>query len=542
LSPELEVPLNLDLQIRRPGGNLLVEGVLAGERTALSFYPHDWRDPESYRARAERIVAEGRDTEWTEAVHAHGPKARERLEAVRSGSGFVVTTGQQPGLFTGPLYSLYKALTAVRLAERLEALVDRPVAPLFWVASEDHDWAESNHAQLVGVDNEIHRLEVPEREGAGERPLHRIPVADAIPDLLERLEALLPETDVAQEAVGLFREAYGGGEVTLASGFQKAMERLLEPYGVLFVQAHDPVLKSMSRPVLEEAVLRGEELESVLAERSAALEAAGFPVQVPILPDGDNLFVEGPAGRERLYRDGDGYHLRHSEQPLSRVEVLDRIREQPDTVSPNVLLRPVVESHVFPTLSYVAGPGELSYFAQLSPLFDALNVGMPVIHPRFGATVVETKVAKVLRKFDVSQDDLRQPMHELAGQLARDDLPDGVRRALGEIRGALGRGAAELTKAAREVDPTLKGPIHHARSVAMDAIADAEKKILQAVKRENETTLQQLEKARLHLFPDGKPQERVMGPVYYLARYDTEWIDEVLAGMDVSLPPEAESR
>jgi bacillithiol biosynthesis cysteine-adding enzyme BshC len=423
----------------------------------------------------------------------------------------------------------------------LEALVDRPVAPLFWVASEDHDWAESDHAFVVGVDNELHRLEVPARPGAGNRPLHRLPIDDATPNLLDALQGLLPDTEVAREAVSLFRGAYLQEGATLASGFESAMARILEPYGVLFVQAHDPVLKARSVPLLEAAVLRGAELEEGLAERASGLESAGFPVQVPILPQGENLFVEGPAGRERLYRDGEGFHLRHSELPLTREEVVRRIREEPATVSPNVLLRPVVEAAVFPTLSYVAGPGEMSYFAQLSPLFDALEVGMPVIHPRFGATVVERKVQKVLDKFDVPQEELRQPLHDLAGQLAREEVPEGVRRTLGEIRGALGRGAGELTRAARELDPTLKGPIQHARSVAMDAFADAEKKILQAVKRENDTMLQQLDKARLHLFPDGNPQERVMGPAYYLARYGREWIDELLAGMEVALPPEEDS-
>lgn len=486
-------------------------------------------------------MAEGRDLGWTEAIRAPGARAQEQLERLRDGTGFVVTTGQQPGLFTGPLYGLYKALTAVRLAEHLEGVLGRPVAPLFWVASEDHDWAETDHTYVVDVENDLRRLQLPDRDGAGSQPLHRLPIRDAAQGLVDELQALLPDTDVAQEALVLLREAYGAEDVTLASGFEEAMARMLEPYGVLFVQAHDPVLKARSRDLLESAVLRGEALEDLLVARADALEAADYPVQVPILPDGENVFVEGPAGRERLYRDGDGFHLRHSELPLSQDEVIRRIREEPDTVSPNVLLRPVVEAAVFPTVAYVAGPGEMSYYAQLSPVYEALEVGMPVIYPRFGATVVERKIRKVLDKFDVPQEDLRQPLHELAGQMARDEVPEGVRRALGEIRGALGRGAGELTKAARALDPTLKGPIQHARSVAMDAFSDAEKKILQAVKRENETTLQQLDKARLHLFPDGKPQERVMGPAYYLARYGQDWIDATASRMEIALPPEEDS-
>lgn len=415
----------------------------------------------------------------------------------------------------------------------------RPVAPLFWVASEDHDWAETNHAWVVDVHNDLRQVVLPPVDGAGDRPLHRVPVGDVLPGALDELAAHLPDSPVAAEAVSLFREAYGHDGVTLASGFQEALQRILEPFGVLFVQAHDPVLKSRSREILERGVTDAGALEAALAARSAELEGAGYPVQVPVLEGGVNLFAEGPAGRERIYRDGDGFYLRHSETRLTREELLARIRDDAGTVSPNVLLRPVVEAHVFPTLSYVAGPGELTYFAQLQPVFDALEVGMPVIHPRMGATLVEKKVRKVLDKFDVAREDLFQPFHELAGQLARDDIPDDVRRELGKIRGALGKGTGALVDAAREVDPTLKGPIQHARSVAMDAFADAEKKILQAVKRENETALQQLEKAQLHLAPQGSPQERLFTPAYYLARYGTEWVGEVAEAMAISLPPES---
>lgn len=164
---------------------------------------------------------------------------------------------------------------------------------------------------------------------------------------------------------------------------------------------------------------------------------------------------------------------------------------------------------------------------------------MPVIHPRFGAAVVEGKIRKVLDKFEMDGDALFRPFHEIAGEIARDEVPEDVRRALGEIRGALGKGSGALAKAAGGVDPTLKGPIQHARSVAMDAYADAERKILQAVKRENETALRQLEKAQLHLAPEGKPQERIFGPAYYLARYGADWVRAVAERMDVSLPPES---
>jgi uncharacterized protein YllA (UPF0747 family) len=209
--------------------------------------------------------------------------------------------------------------------------------------------------------------------------------------------------------------------------------------------------------------------------------------------------------------------------------------DDPSLLSPNVLLRPVVESSVFPVVSYVAGPGETAYYAQLKDFFAAHGLRMPVIHPRFSATLVEAKIGKVLEKFHLSLDAVDRPFHELAAEIAREEVPPEVRKALGELRGAVGKGSGALLQAVRQIDPTLKGPVTHARNSAFSAFDDAERKILQAVKRENEIALGQLEKAQNHLFPMGKPQERVLNAFYYLTRYGPELIPAVLDGFRVDL-------
>lgn len=448
----------------------------------------------------------------------------------------MVTTGQQPGLFGGPLYSLYKGITAALLAQRLEALLDVPVAPLFWTASEDHDWDEGDHTWLVGVDNALHRLQLPAVEGAGDRPLHRLPMGAGVEPVLAQFAELLPDTDFGAPHLAAIREAFTPG-ATLPDAFETVMARLLEPLGVLFVQAHAPALKEASRSVLLGELHGAAAHEEALARRAAEIEAAGYDVQVHILEGGVNLFLEGPSGRERVYRDDQGVHLRHSGTHYSLAQVESCFERDPSVLSPNVLLRPVVESAVFPTLAYVAGPGEQAYFAQMEPLFQGLGVGMPVVFPRLGATVVETKVGKVLEKFDLAIDDLDRPFHELAGARAREEVPDEVRKALGEFRGTVARGVQGLTDATRSIDPTLKGPIQHVRSVAFDALGDVEKKIVQAVKREHEIELQQIEKAHLHLFPDGSPQERVFNPYYYVVRYGAEFVQAVTESFAAALPP-----
>jgi uncharacterized protein YllA (UPF0747 family) len=199
-------------------------------------------------------------------------------------------------------------------------------------------------------------------------------------------------------------------------------------------------------------------------------------------------------------------------------------------------MRPVVESALFPTLSYVGGPGEIAYFGQLRDYFAAHGMAMPVVFPRWAATPVETKIRKVLDKFGLDVSALGRPFHEVANDVARDEVPADVRAALGKLRGALEGGLADLKRAATAVDKTLAGPVQQVGAQTHAALADVEKKIVQAVKRESEIGLTQLEKAQVHLFPLGKPADRVQSPFYYLTRYGGTLLDGLYDQFRVNLP------
>jgi bacillithiol biosynthesis cysteine-adding enzyme BshC len=526
--------MNLEMLVGHPSGSPLIDDYVTGRGKARSFFRWDWTDPESYRARA-REVTERFDRTSREKVASllapNGGGLDERLDRWAREGGLVVTTGQQPGLFTGPLHTTYKAITAVRLAHQLETLLEMPVLPVFWVASEDHDWDEAHDTWIVGVDNDLLRIELPEPPDADrEKPLYQITAR--FDEALDTLLSELPPTDFKQDVEAVVRECWGSGRTNLPDAFRCTIEELLGPSGLLCVDAHDPRLKAASAEVLLAELDGAARHETLLTDRTLELEEAGYHGQVTILPDAVNLLFEGEAGRERLYRDDDGYRLHRSGRRMSVAEVEQAVRAGEPALSPNVLLRPVVETAVLPTIAYVGGPSEIAYFAQLGPLFDAHGAGMPIAVPRRSVMVVEAKVRKVLDKFGLEVGELARPFHELVADIARDELPDEVRDALGGLKGAIARGTAELSNAARMVDPTLKGPINHARGVAFEALAEAEKKILQAVKRENEIALQQLEKARLHLYPDGRPQERVLNVFYYLARYGRGFVTTLLERLD----------
>lgn len=531
--------MNLEILVGSPEGSPLVRDYVQGESHLAPYFAGDYRSREAYRQKAgevdTRFDRDGREG-VRDLIHDPTPGVADRLEEWVEKGGYLVTTGQQPGLFLGPLYTLYKALTSVRLARALEPVLGKPVLPLFWVASEDHDWDESAHTHLPDLDNEIRTLRVPPQEGSSRDPLHRIGVR-SFEEMIDELAEILPGSDFRPRLIELVRDAYPEG-ATLSDGFLEAMKGLLSHLPIIFVGAHQPKLKHASLPVLLRELEDSEEHEALLSRVASRLEMDGYHAQVPVLEGGVNLFLEGPEGRDRIFRDGPHFRLRRADLRLSADEIRSRVRDDPSVLSPNVLLRPVVESTLFPTVAYVAGPGEVAYYAQLRDFFDAHGIRMPVIHPRHSVTLVEAKIRKVLDKFHLSVDGMDRPHHELAGEIARDEIPPEIRKALGEIRGAIGRGSASLVRAVKTLDGTLKGPVTHARNAAFAAFDETERKILQAVKRENEIALGQLEKAQSHLYPKGKPQERVTNPFYYLSRYGPELVDALVERFDVDLDTE----
>ena len=278
-------------------------------------------------------------------------------------------------------------------------------------------------------------------------------------------------------------------------------------------------------PALLQELAESGAREEAVRRQGETILGAGFDLQVPHLPGATNVFVELDGRRERVFRDGSGYRLRGSERRVTFRDIGSIAEDDPSRVSPNVLLRPVIESLLFPAIAAVAGPGEVAYLAQTAPVFAAHGIGMPVVHPRLAAAVVEAKVGKVLAKYGLAIDDLAAPFPEIAGRFARGSIPEGVQSALKDLRRSLGQGSARLARSVAEIDPTLTGPVKSLQSQSFALLAEVEKKAVQSLKRANEVSLAQLRKAKLHLFPLGRPQERVLNPFYYLVRYDQAFLD-----------------
>lgn len=451
-----------------------------------------------------------------------------RLDALLTGEALCVTTGQQPGLLLGPLYSLYKGLTALALAERLEARLARPVVPVFWVAGDDHDFLESAHTHVLSRSSDVERLALPDRApDAPLTPMYRERLGPEIAAVLEAFWAEQPDTEYRAEVEAWLAGAYRP-EATVADAFAQALTGLLGPRGVLVFRPTHPAAKAAMRPWLGRALDQAAALDRALADRAAELAGRGASTPVHVGDGASLVMLEGREGRDRLVLDDGSLHARRSGERYLPEELAGVLEAEPERFSPNVLLRPVVEAALLPTVAYVGGPGELAYLPQCAPVYDALGVTPQPPVPRWSGMIIEARVRKVLDKYDIAPDDLHLPEGQLEQRLVRGDLPAEAADAFARLRELLDREYGVVRDAAIAIDPTMRKPVESTRNAALAGVRDVEKRLVSHLKQRNDTLVQQLARARAALFPLGKPQERILGLPPFLTRYGSGFVDTVL--------------
>ena len=528
--------LNLELHVQRLDAPELVRDYYAAAPALAPFFagwPWDPDSAERVRTRVRAHFSASRRLAMCEALYATTHAARGKLDSIANGEGYFVTTGQQAGLFSGPLFTIHKTLTAIKAARTLEATLGVPVAPLFWIAADDHDFAEVNHTYVIGADNDLHRLELSSSDEVP-RSMHRHLLDESAAAVVDQLTAILPATDFAGQAIDWARAAYVPGR-GMADAFFELVKHMFAGYDLLIASSAHPAVKAMAAPIIARELDRSEMHEAKIRNQTDKLLALGYHEQVNVRPGAANVLYEDEQGRDRLVRENGSWFLSRSKREFTTTELHDLLKRHPERFSPNVLLRPVVSSEVFPSLAYVGGPAEVSYFAQIGCLFDAHQVPMPLVQPRASVEVVEPKVRKVLDKFGLAPADIHQPFEQLASRVVRDELPDSVSAELAALRQQILDSYAALVRATAEIDPTLKGPLESARNASHKALADVEKKIVSHLKKKNEVGIDQLRRASINLYPEGHPQERMISAISYLARYGPSFIDALAESIEIGL-------
>ena len=440
-----------------------------------------------------------------------------------------VTTGQQPALFAGPMYTVHKALSAAALAHELERRWGRPVVPLFWIAGDDHDYAEANQAAWLSGSGSVEHGSLPPRDpSAPMRPLFREPLGPDIDQLISRLDASLPQSEFHEQTLGWVRRHYRSG-VTFSAAFGGALAEILAPFGIICVDSTDPAFKRAAAPLLVRALKAAQELEVALSRQADALIAAGRDPGVVVGGGATLVMIEGSAGRDRLVRSGSGFVTRRGQERFS-PSALDEVAErEPERLSANVLLRPAIESALLPTVAYAAGPGELRYFALTPPVYDRLDLPRQTPVPRWSGLTVAAPVDRALEKFGLGLDDLAEPVAVLEAKVVRGHLPREAETDLTALRNVLAERYDAVGLTAARIDPTLVRTVGGRRERALTEVDRIERKLVTHLRRRMQVELSQLSRAHDAIFPDGAPQERVLVAPSLLAAHGPGLLEALLA-------------
>jgi bacillithiol biosynthesis cysteine-adding enzyme BshC len=426
-----------------------------------------------------------------------------------------IVTGQQAGLFGGPLFVLWKALGTLAVARQLEAKRGRPVVPVFWVASDDHDFAEVRSATVVDAAGALRTLRYDPREEPIGRPAWDIRLDETVAGLVDELARALPAALGRDETIEIVASCYRAGE-TLSSAFARLVSRLLP--GLVVLDPADAELKRLSVPVLARELGESSPSSKLALEAGQALLEAGYHQQVPVRPGFLNVFAVVDGQRRALAFANGHIEVRGTRERWPIPEAQKRLEGDPRAWSPSALLRPLVQDVLLPTAAYVAGPAEIAYHAQIGPSYAHFGIPRPVLLPRPSLTLVEPAQARALEAEQLSLGDLAGDPERLLARWAREDYPD-VEAAFASAREAIERELGKVEEVLGAHDQTLRPATAAARGRALHPVAGLHEKALRALKKRDQGRADRLRRTRDVLLPGGSLQERGIGFISFVARH-----------------------
>ncbi len=494
------------------------------------FFAGDPDDDDAWRAAINARQASSRPNRMAEIVAAQQrarhapPEATAAAERLGNLDTVAVVTGQQAGLFGGPLYTLLKAISAIRLARQVEARHGVPTVAVFWVDAEDHDLDEIHACNILDAEQSVATLVLSLLPTAAGAPAATVRLGGDIDRLLDQLTAALPQTDFTDEVAAGLREAYTQGH-GLVEAFAIWIEQRLGHLGLVVFDASDPAAKPLAAPLFQREVRQPGVTATLAGAAGERLRAAGFHAQVDAQPDSVALFQLGER-RLPIRRDGDQFRI--GDERISGEVLLSRLDDDPAAVGPNVLLRPVVQDRLFPTVCYVAGPNELAYLAQLKEVYAHFDVPMPLMASRMTVSLVDAAVIKFVRRHELGVETLHRKDESLLNELLGAQLPESVDQAMRAADATVREQMEALAVAVTAVDQTLAGAAESTRGRMERDLKNLRNKVVQAAKRRDQTLRRQFARAQTQLFPSGTPQERTIAGLFFLNRYGPALIDRLV--------------
>jgi bacillithiol biosynthesis cysteine-adding enzyme BshC len=457
--------------------------------------------------------------------------ARAAAELLGEPRAVAIVTGQQAGLFGGPLFTLLKAITALKLADEVARTHGVPAVTIFWIDAEDHDWDEVRTCTVLDEELAPRTVALPPRDAREPLPVAAVRLDEAVAEAVHELETVLPRTEFRPGLVEQLREVYVPGR-GMAEAFACWLDRVMGDRGLVVFDASDPGAKPLAAGVFTRELQQTGTTARLAASAGASLAARGYHAQVQTQDHQVALFHQDPV--RQPIRAIDGRFLVGGRE-IESDALFREAAERPAVFSPSVLLRPIVQDTLFPTLACVAGPNELAYFAQLRSVYDHFDRPMPLIYPRATATLLDAAALRFLEKYQLPLEAL-QPQDEAAlNRLLKDQIPREVEASLADAEAGIARHLAGVIQAVPAVDPTLRGAAESTLGRMQHDLASLRAKIVQAAKRRDVTMRRQFNRTRALAFPNGEPQERAVGLVWFLNQYGPALVDRLMAALPLDI-------
>lgn len=467
----------------------------------------DWWEEEQGRLNmpAERRSAVADALERINRGFGAGAKTLENIQRLREGAAAVVT-GQQVALFGGPLFSLLKVLTVAVFAEKTGAV------PVFWLATEDHDLAEVNFAQFPAGDHlQTLRIIPAHTEGA---PVRTIAFPDEIAALVDQVEAQFGNSEV----IDALRKSYCPGE-SFGTAYGKLFAQLFAEFGLILLDPGDAELHRIAYPIYRDSFVKWKEINEALLQRDRELEAAGYHSQVKVTPSHTLCFYLHNDVRIPIRHDSQGFVA--GDARFSPEELIAEAENRPERFSANVLLRPIIQDYLLPTLCYSGGPAEIAYFAQAAAVYRNLLGRVTPVVPRIFATLVEPRQAKLLDRYQFTLPDVFCGPEKLRELVAAKTLPDSIMKSFDSAAEHLEQAISIIQDPLKKLDPTLLDAAENAGSKMRHQLQSLRDKAARAESRKNTETQHHADELSALLYPNKDLQEREVAAIYFLLKHGT---------------------
>ncbi len=488
-------------------------------------------DHQSERKKIARIM-ERQNKGWNAPQQVH-----ENISKLDSQNSLVLITGQQAGVFGGPLYTICKIITTLKLANWLSTQYsDYNFIPCFWMEVDDHDFKEINHIHFFNKNNELRRLELTQESVDELKPIHSRQLHSEISGWKAIIEDEFHATEFMDDILKTFFEAYSE-QRSYPDAFARLILKFFGKYGLVVFDPTDPEMKKLGRPLFSKVIGAPFKIQEQLKEKNQSLAELNLPEQIQFQPNQTLLFyTDDKDQRVRIDVDENGDFLlkyNNGYEKLAKSKLMNIIEETPERLSANVALRPLFQDYVLPTVGYIAGPAEVAYFAQIGALYNYFDLNMPVIYPRHRITIIESKIQRLIEKLEIDIADLFHRRSDYLEFFIQQKQNENTFNEIEAVKAEITQKLNQLEKIVEEVDPTLVNAIQKTEQKTRSNIEQVINKITNSLKQNVATEMNQLKRTLLFLFPEDTYQERVINIIYFLIKYGPDFIHNLYEELPV---------